>query len=360
MDQVLKNVYAFITFMLPMVLLLIFIMAHAAYFTYAERKVLAHMQNRLGPMRTGWHGLLQPIADGVKSLMKEDIIPAKADVWLFKISPLILFTTAIAAYAAVPFGPRYDLYGFLGKKVPLGLSDLSIGVLYILALANLGTYGVVMGGWSSNNKYSLMGGLRSAAQLISYEIPMAFSVITVVLITGSLNLTDIVTAQSEVWLIAALPIGPVLFLLYFISGIAETARTPFDLPEAESELVAGFYTEYSGVRYVLLFLSEYINMLMISLLAALMFLGGWMPLQIFPRWASGGIIEAINAVLRDIPPFLWLLAKGYAFIFVFIWIRGTLPRFRYDQLMSLGWKVMVPLSIVTLFCAAFMKQFGLL
>ncbi|HEY6011781.1 MAG TPA: complex I subunit 1 family protein [Nitrospirota bacterium] len=223
----------------PAIVLLAFILANAMYLQLMERKVLAHMQGRLGPMRTGWHGILQPIADAVKFMMKEDIIPAKADKWVFSIAPLILLVMAFGSMVVIPFGPPTDFFGLISNKVPLWVSNLNIGVLYILAFSSVGTYGVIMAGWASNNKYSLMGGFRSAAQMISYEVPMAFAIITVVLMAGSLNLTDIVNAQSKRWFLVALPVGPVAFFLYLISGIAETNRVPFDLPEAESELVAG-------------------------------------------------------------------------------------------------------------------------
>ncbi|MCK9418585.1 MAG: NADH-quinone oxidoreductase subunit NuoH [Nitrospirae bacterium] len=343
----------------PVVLLLAFVMLNAAYLSYMERKVLAHMQARLGPMRTGWHGLLQPIADGIKFMMKEDIIPAKADKWVFRIAPLILLTMAFGAIVVIPFGPSTDLFGLLTKKVPLSVSNLNIGVLYILAFASVGTYGVIMAGWASNNKYSLMGGFRSAAQMISYEIPMAFAIITVVLMAGSLNLSDIVNAQENRWFIAALPVGPVAFFLYLFAGIAETNRVPFDLPEAESELVAGYFTEYSGIRFALFFMAEYISMMVVSLLVSIMFLGGWLPVQILPQ-TLGHIapIAWINRLLAAVPPTMWLLVKLYFFLFFYMWLRATLPRYRYDQLMTLSWKFLLPLSLGTLLVAAGMKQMG--
>ena len=341
----------------PVVLLLGFVMINAAYLSYMERKVLAHMQARLGPMRTGFHGLLQPIADGLKFMMKEDIIPAKADKWVFRIAPLILLTMAFGAIVVIPFGPSTSF--FLSKKVPLAVSNLNIGVLYILAFASIGTYGVIMAGWASNNKYSLMGGFRSAAQMISYEIPMAFAVITVVLMAGSLNLSDIVVAQKGRWFIAALPVGPVAFFLYLFAGIAETNRVPFDLPEAESELVAGYFTEYSGIRFALFFMAEYISMMVVSLLVSIMFLGGWLPIQILPHTLGHiGLIAFINKMLAAIPPTVWLLAKLYFFLFFYMWLRATLPRYRYDQLMALSWKFLLPLSLGTLLVAAGMKQMG--
>lgn len=354
--QILNIVYSLV---IPVVVLLMFILANAVYLQYVERKVLGHMQARLGPMRAGWHGLLQPIADAVKLLLKEDIIPAKADKWVFKIAPLITVIMAFGAMVVIPFGPPTDFYGLLSKKVPLAVSNLNIGVLYILAFASVGTYGVIMAGWASNNKYSLMGGFRSAAQMISYEIPMAFAIIIVALMAGSLNLTDIVNAQSQRWYIIALPVGPVAFFIYLISGIAETNRVPFDLPEAESELVAGFFTEYSGIRYSLFFMAEYINMMVVSLLASIMFLGGWLPVQILPRTLGHlAPIAWINQALAAIPPMIWLLGKLYFFIFVYMWLRATLPRYRYDQLMTISWKILLPLSLGALLVAAGMKQMG--
>src|SRR5512134_23543 len=219
----------------PVVVLLSFILINAMYLQLMERKVLAHMQSRLGPMRTGWHGILQPVADAVKFIFKEDIIPAKADKWVFSIAPLILLVMAFGSFVALPFGPPTDIFGLLPKKMPLWVANLNVGILYVLSMASVGTYGVIMAGWASNNKYSLMGGFRSAAQMISYEIPMAFAIVTVVLLAGSLNLTEIVSAQQSRWFLFT-PIGPVAFFLYLFAGIAETNRVPFDLPEAESEL----------------------------------------------------------------------------------------------------------------------------
>lgn len=356
MQQILNIVY---TLVIPISALLGFILVNAAYLSYMERKQLAHMQSRLGPMRAGWHGILQPIADGLKLMMKEDIIPAKADKWVFRLAPILLLVMSFAAFVTVPFGPPTDFYGLLSHKVPLWVTNLNIGVLYILALASIGTYGVIMAGWSSNNKYSLMGGFRSAAQMISYEIPMSFAIVTVALMAGSLNLAEIVNAQAHRWFIVALPVGPIVFFLYLVSGVAETNRVPFDLPEAESELVAGFFTEYTGIRFAMFFMAEYVNMVMVSFLASIMFFGGWQPVQIFPQWLGDiTVIKWFNSALRAVPPTLWLLAKVYFFIFFYIWLRATLPRFRYDQLMALSWKFLLPLSLATLLVAAFMKQAG--
>src|SRR5512147_2202609 len=344
-----------ITVGVPAMVLLAFILANAMYLQLMERKVLAHMQGRLGPMRTGWHGILQPIADAVKFMMKEDIIPAKADKWVFSIAPLILLVMAFGSMVMIPFGPPTDFFGLLSNKVPLWVSNLNVGILYVLAFSSIGTYGVIMAGWASNNKYSLMGGFRSAAQMISYEIPMAFAILTVVLMAGSLNLTEIVNAQEGRWFLFT-PIGPVVFFLYLLAGIAETNRVPFDLPEAESEVVAGYFKEYSGIRFGIFYMAEYMNMMVVSLLVSIMFLGGWLPVQLFPH-ALGGVAPVvwINRALAAIPPTVWLLGKLYFFIFFYMWIRATLPRYRYDQLMTITWKVLLPLSLGTLLVAAFMK-----
>jgi NADH-quinone oxidoreductase subunit H len=344
---------------IPVAALVAFILANAMYLQLMERKVLAHMQGRLGPMRTGWHGILQPVADAVKFMMKEDIIPAKADKWVFSIAPLILLVMAFGAMVVIPFGPETDFYGFLAKPVPLWVSNLNVGVLFILAFSSVGTYGVIMAGWASNNKYSLMGGFRSAAQMISYEIPMAFAIITVALMAGSLNLSEIVNAQTHRWFVAAMPVGPVAFYLYLMAGIAETNRVPFDLPEAESELVAGYFTEYSGIRFGIFYMAEYMNMIVVSLLVSIMFLGGWLPVQILPQ-TLGHLphIAFVNRMLASIPPVFWLLGKLYFFIFFYMWLRATLPRYRYDQLMALSWKFLLPLSLGTMLVAAGMKQMG--
>jgi len=357
MHMIMNIIY---TLVIPAAAMVAFILANAMYLQLMERKVLAHMQGRLGPMRTGWHGILQPIADAVKFIMKEDIIPAKADKWVFSIAPILMLAMAFGAFVAIPFGPPTNFYGLLSHKAPLWVANLNIGVLYILGLSSIGTYGVIMAGWASNNKYSLMGGFRSAAQMISYEIPMAFAIVIVVLMAGSLNLSDIVNAQSQRWFIIALPVGPVAFFLYLISAVAETNRVPFDLPEAESELVAGYFTEYSGIRFGMFYMAEYINMMVVSLLVSIMFLGGWLPVQILPNTAIGHFapIASFNRALAALPAPLWLLAKLYFFIFFYMWIRATLPRYRYDQLMAISWKFLLPLSLGTLLVAAFMKQAG--
>jgi len=352
MHWILNMVY---TVAIPVVVLLSFILLNAMYLQYVERKIWARMQARLGPMQAGWQGIFQPIADTLKFLLKEDIIPAKADKLVFIVAPIIVLMMAFGAFVAVPFGPDTV---FFGRKVHLWVSNLNIGVIYVLALAGVGTYGVILGGWASNNKYSLMGGFRSAAQMISYEIPMAFAVVTVVLMAGSLNLSEIVEAQTHKWFLFT-PVGPVICFLYLVAGFAETNRTPFDLPEAESELVAGFMTEYSGIRFGFFFMAEFMNMLIVSLLVSILFFGGWLPPQIFPQ-SLGGItsIRWFNSVLAAVPPTIWLLLKMYFFFFLFSWVRATLPRYRYDQLMSLSWKFLLPLSLASLLAAASMKYAG--
>lgn len=295
-----------------------------AYLTYFERKVMARMQVRLGPMRAGPYGILQPIADGLKLLAKEDVVPAGADRPIFLLAPLVSFVMAVAAWAVIPFGDAVTLFG---RRVPLQLAEINVGVLYILSLGSVGVYGIVLGGWASNNKYALLGALRSSAQVISYEISLGFGLMGTVLLAGTLSLNGIVEAQRSMglWFLFLQPVG---FAVYLISAIAETNRLPFDLPEAESELVAGFHVEYSGFRFALYFLAEYIHMLVVSALAATLFLGGWLPPFGLP-----------------LPPTLWFLAKVALFIFIYYWLRATLPRFRYDQLMSLCWKVLFPIGL---------------
>jgi len=273
-------------------------------------------------MEVGYKGLLQPIADGIKLFFKEDIIPSGANKIVFSIAPILSLVPALVAFAVVPFGPG------------LVIADINIGILYIFALTSFGAYGVLLGGWASNSKYALLGALRSGAQVISYELAMGMSIVGVLMLSGSLRLSQIVAAQSDYWFIW---LQPVAFILFFIAGLAETNRLPFDLPEAESELVAGFFTEYSGMRFALYFLAEYANMIMVSTLATILFFGGWLP----PL-----------KILGFLPPLFWFLIKVYFFLFVFIWVRGTLPRLRYDQLMALGWKVMLPLAFANILVTA--------
>ncbi|GAB4390041.1 MAG: NADH-quinone oxidoreductase subunit NuoH [Thermodesulfovibrionales bacterium] len=302
------------------------VMAHVAYATYFERKVIGHMQVRLGPMRVGPHGLLQPIADFVKLFFKEDIIPAAADKPVFYIAPVISVLAALSSLAVIPF-----FKGFV-------VADVNIGLLFVLAMSSLGAYGVVMSGWASNSKYSFLGGLRSSAQVISYEIAMGLSLVGVMIMAGSLNLTDIVEAQRAYPLKAFVFPQILGFFVFVVAAVAETNRTPFDLPEAESELVAGYFTEYSGFRFALFYAAEYIGMIIMAAIAALCYLGGW----------SGPF---------DIPyvPFAWLALKIYLFVFFYYWIRATVPRYRYDQLMAIGWKVMIPIALLNIVITGLVK-----
>lgn len=289
-----------------------------AYLTYAERKVIAAMQMRRGPNVVGPFGLLQPLADGVKLFMKETIIPAGANRVLFVIAPMMTFILALIAWAVIPVQAGWVL------------SDINVGVLYLFAISSLGVYGIIIAGWSSNSKYSFLGALRSAAQMVSYEVSIGLVIITVLLCVGSLNLSRIVEAQKTIWF--AIPLLP-MFVIYFISALAETNRSPFDLPEGESELVGGYFTEYSAMTFALFFLGEYANMILMSGMATILFLGGWLPpLDIAP--------------LNWIPGIIWFALKTSAVLFCFLWVRATFPRFRYDQLMRLGWKIFLPFSLL--------------
>ncbi|UHD16971.1 NADH-quinone oxidoreductase subunit NuoH [Thiocapsa bogorovii] len=302
-----------------------------AYYTLAERKVIGYIQVRIGPNRVGWRGSLQPIADAVKLMMKEIVIPTKADKALFLLAPMIAIAPALAAWAVFPFDEG------------LVLSDINAGLLYLLALTSLGVYGIIIAGWASNSKYALLGAMRSAAQIVAYEIAMGFALVGVLVAAGSLNLGAIVAAQEGnllTWF--WLPLLP-LFGVYLISGIAETNRAPFDVAEGESEIVAGFHVEYSGMAFAVFFLAEYANMILISALSALLFMGGW--LSPFPQ----GWIEGVP-ILGD--GFHWLLLKTFFFMFVFLWLRATFPRYRYDQIMRLGWKVFIPITIVWILVVA--------
>ena len=321
-----------VTIMLPLMILV-------AYYTYAERKIIGYMQVRMGPNRVGFFGMRlwglgQPIADAVKLMFKEIVVPSGANKLLFLIAPMLSIGPALAAWAVFPF------------NAGLVLADVNAGLLYILAMTSLGVYGVIIAGWASNSKYAFLGAMRSAAQIVSYEIAMGFALVGVLVAAGSLNLGDIVAAQQGsvlhwFWL----PLMP-LFLIYFISGVAETNRAPFDVAEGESEIVAGFHVEYSGMTFAVFFLAEYANMILISALSALMFLGGWLsPLP--EAWVDG-------VFLLD-HGFHWLLIKTFFFMFLFLWFRATFPRYRYDQIMRLGWKVFIPITIVWIVVVAVMK-----
>ena len=310
------------------------LMLAVAYLTLAERKVLGYIQDRIGPNRVGPFGLLQPIADGLKLLFKELIVPTTANRYLFVVAPILAIAPALAAWAVIPFDEG------------LVLSNINAGVLYILAMTSLGVYGIIIAGWASNSKYAFIGALRSAAQIISYEIAMGFALVGVLMAAGSLNLSDIVHAQAGgFWHWFWLPLLP-LFVVHWISAVAETNRAPFDLAEGESEIVAGFHVEYSGIGFALFFLSEYASMILISVMLSLLFLGGWMsPFEGIP------VLEDIFFV---VPGFVWLLAKISFFLFVYLWVRATFPRYRYDQLMRLGWKVLIPVTIVWVIVTAYM------
>ncbi len=297
-----------------------------AYMTWLERKILSDIQVRLGPMRVGPHGLLQPIADGLKLLFKEEIVPQAADRTLYLLAPVLALVPAFISLAVIPFGDRIRLFG---QSIDLVIADVNIGLLYVFGVASLGIYGIVLGGWASNNKYALLGGLRASAQMISYELSLSLSVVGVVMLSQSLSLVQIVDAQARVWFIVLQPIG---FIIFLICAVAEINRAPFDLPEAETELVAGFHVEYSSMKFAMYFMAEYANMITVSAMATTLFLGGWRG-----PW---------------LPPVVWFLIKLYLFIFLFIWLRGTLPRFRYDQLMRFGWKVLLPIALVNIMVTA--------
>jgi NADH-quinone oxidoreductase subunit H len=331
-----------------------------AYSTLLERKVIAWMQVRIGPNRVGPRGLLQPIADGLKLFLKEDLTPAGADKMLFYAAPLAALMLAFAAFAPIAFGPAEPvtttLFGLLKAPVevkPWIISDLNVGVLYILALSSLGVYGIIFAGWASNSKYSLLGGLRSASQVISYEIALGLSLLGPILMAGSLRLHDIVEAQRRMGVWFALP-QAVSFFIFFIASYAETNRAPFDLPEAESELVAGFHTEYSGMKFAFFFLAEYASMILVSFLAALVFMGGWTPWLPVVGWKLDAAMKGIP-VLGTLTPLFWLVPKAFVFMYGFLWVRATFPRYRYDQLMDIGWKWLIPLGFVNVLATGLIK-----
>ncbi|WP_310961385.1 NADH-quinone oxidoreductase subunit NuoH [Nocardioides terrisoli] len=303
-----------------------------------ERRVVARMQHRIGPNVNGPFGLLQSLADGVKLALKEDIIPKAADKVVFLLAPVLATVPAFVTWAVIPFGPEVN---FFGHRTPLQLTDMPVAVIFVLAIASIGIYGIVLGGWSSGSTYSLLGGLRSSAQMISYEVAMGLSFVAVFLYAGSMSTSEIVAAQDKTWFgIILLP----SFVIYVISMVGETNRAPFDLPEAEGELVGGFHTEYSSLKFALFFLAEYVNMATVSALATTLFLGGWhAPFWIDTVWAGAN---------HGYWPVLWFMGKVLAFIFVFIWLRGTLPRLRYDQFMAFGWKRLIPIALVWIIAVA--------
>ncbi len=305
----------------------------------AERRIMGFMQVRLGPNRVGPQGTLQGVADLVKLVTKEDITPARAEKAVYFLAPVLAVIPALTALAVIPFGPPVRINRVM---VPLWVADINIGLLFLLAITSIGVYGIILGGWSSNNKYSLLGGLRSAAQLVSYEVPMGLALVSVLLMTRSLSLPEIVRRQEATHLWFVFP-GLVAFFVYFVAGIAETNRNPFDLPEAESELVSGFNTEYSGVKFAFFFLGEYTAMIIISCVAVTVFFGGW--LAPFPHVAA-------LRFLGIVPPAAWFLAKVAVFLFGYIWFRSTFPRYRFDQLMALGWKWLIPVALTNILVVA--------
>ncbi len=380
---------------LPKIVVLLFVLLTAlAYLTWFERKVVAHIQSRWGPYRVGPHGLLQPLADGVKFLFKEDVTPTGADKFAYFLAPFLALALAITSIAVIPFGPKEIT--IFGQVTPLAITNLNVGVLILFAISSMGVYGVALAGWSSNSKYPLLGGLRSSAQMVSYELALTMSVVGVILMAGTFNLSEIVNAQQGFhwgfvprWNLIGSPMPQILgFLLFFTAAVAETNRAPFDLAEAESELCAGFHTEYSSFKFAMFFMAEYANMITVSCLATILFFGGWLsPFPQTPIWtwthyiptvafglaglaliihgvryltAFGRVVlpvmglalcglaflcglGGVNEIIQG--PF-WFLLKIAIFLFIYVWVRGTLPRFRYDQLMGFGWKVLLPLSIL--------------
>ena len=307
---------------------------------YAERRVSAFIQGRLGPNRVGPQGLLQPIADGIKFLMKEDIIPDGVNKPIYLLAPVIMLIPALMTFAVIPFGSDITLFG---RQIPLQVADVNVGILYVLALTSIGVYGIVLAGWSSNSKYSLLGGLRSAAQLISYELAMGLAVVSIILLSGSLKLNDIVADQQGYLLSWNVFKQPLAFIIFLIAVYAETNRLPFDLSEAEQELVGGYHTEYSSMKFAMFFMAEYANMITAAALTVTLFFGGWdVPLI---NETSLGIWGTVLSVLS------FILKMGF-FLFLFIWVRWTFPRFRYDQLMKIGWKVMLPIALLNIFITA--------
>ncbi len=326
---------------------LLVLLTAIAYIVWLERKVVAHIQSRWGPCRVGPYGLLQPLADGLKFLFKEDIVPLEVNRFVYGLAPFLAFTLALLSFAVIPFGEGFT---FRGHAIQFEIADLNIGLLFIFAATSLGVYSIALAGWSSNSKYPLFGGLRSSAQMISYELALGLAVVGTLMISGSLSLRDIVNAQSGTWHLAGsntfLPhwnvfVQPVGFLVYFIAAIAETNRIPFDLPEGETELVGGYHTEYSSFKFAMFFMAEYANMVTVSCIATLLFFGGWHGPLFGPD------------LLRVLLPVFWFALKVFCFLFFYIWMRGTLPRFRYDQLMAFGWKFLLPVALLNILATSF-------
>ena len=328
--------------LLKIVVILNAVLVSVTFMTLLERKVIAWVQVRLGPMRVGPYGTLQPVADAIKLLLKEDITPIRADKWVFTLAPIVSMVPALIAFAVIPFDREASV---LGYRIPLFVADINVGLLYLVSITSIGVYGIILAGYASNSKFPLLAGLRASAQLISYEIAVTMMLVSMVAMSGTLSMVGIIDAQynAHVWYVF---VQPVAFVILFIGGLAETNRAPFDLPEAEQELTGGFHTEYSGMRFALFFLAEYANMIVVSAVATTLFLGGW--LRPFPNvgWL---------AVLDVLPGWIWFLLKTFVFVYVFLWIRATLPRYRYDQLMRLGWKVLIPLGIANLIVTATLK-----
>ncbi|MFV1956209.1 MAG: NADH-quinone oxidoreductase subunit NuoH [bacterium] len=337
-----ENVLLFILLtLLKIVVVLAIALTAVPVMVWVERKVSARIQNRHGPLYVGPFGMMQPLADVAKLLLKEDIIPTEADQVLYVLAPLMAFVPALLTFAVIPFGPY------------LQITDINIGIVYVLAVSSLGVYGLVMAGWSSNNKYALLGGLRSAAQMISYEIPLGLSIIGVLIYSRSLSMVKIVESQADLWFIVPQFLG---FVLFLVAAFAETNRLPFDLPEAEQELIAGYHVEYSSMKFALFFLAEYVAMLSASCLIVILFFGGWLPLPFIGPAIEGFLPEIVVLYLM---PLVWFLAKVAFFMFFFVWVRWTFPRLRYDQLMSLGWKVLLPLALLNVFISATLRMTGL-
>lgn len=331
LQEIITALFVILPIVGKLLLVVLPLLGAVAYLTLMERKVIAAMQLRQGPNVVGPFGLLQPIADALKLMVKEVIIPAKANKSLFLLAPVITFVLALIGWAVVPFSENFVI------------ADINVGVMYLLASSSLGVYGIIIAGWASNSKYPFLGAIRSSAQMISYEVSIGLIIISVILCVGSLNLKEIVLAQKDMWFV--IPLFP-MFILFFISGLAETNRLPFDLPEAESELVAGYNVEYSSMPFSMFFLGEYANMILISAFTTILFLGGWLP-------------PFDYEVLYLIPPLIWFAGKIFILLFCFIWIRATLPRYRYDQLMRLGWKVFLPISLIFVVAVAtYLVYFG--
>jgi len=333
------------TYLVPLLKILVLlnaVLVSVTFMTLLERKVIAWVQVRLGPMRVGPYGSLQPIADAIKLLLKEDITPVRADRFVFTLAPIVSMVPAFIAFAVIPFDREATLFGY---RVPLVIADVNVGLLYLVSITSIGVYGIILAGYASNSKFPLLSGLRASAQLISYEIAITMMLVSLVVTAGTLSMVGLVDAQynARLWYVF---VQPVAFVILFIGGLAETNRAPFDLPEAEQELTGGYHTEYSGMRFALFFLAEYANMIVVSAVATTLFVGGW--LRPFPNVGALWILDYV-------PGWLWFLVKTFVFLYVFIWIRATLPRYRYDQLMRLGWKVLIPLAIANLVVTAISK-----